>query len=267
MKLLIKKLSFLLLAAASLLPAPRAVAATISMQGRILGLSTPTNDSLSTLDFYFFTALSDQTAQIAHAVIGQPVGSGTSLDLAVYLPPIPGDDADFLRRAGGATSNSAGTALLVSGQQYIVAFRPRNSDFDGYWPLPAVENCDAAFNFFDYNRTIVSDLRLDAIWKGQADGTFRIVTVPEPSAWIVALGSLAILGFRRSRRLGVAVVDWFMVAPASIPVASASPLVPDHDWVTQSGGQIQCSAKRTEKLFCHSLIKLNACSHDNSTNS
>lgn len=156
MKLPIQKLVLLFLTSASLLPAPRAVATTISMQGSILGLSAPTNDSLSTLDFYFFTALSDQFAQISHAVVGNPIGSGTALDIGIYLPP---DNEGLVLHRGTNLSNTNSGVTMQAGQQYIVAFVPRNSDFDGYWPLPAVENCDSAFSFFDYNSTITGDIR------------------------------------------------------------------------------------------------------------
>ncbi|HWB07172.1 MAG TPA: hypothetical protein VG796_29380 [Verrucomicrobiales bacterium] len=165
-----------------LAPLP-ASAATLSVTGRIDGYAIPGNPDLSTLDFYFITALSDTLVNASIGVIATPTIVNTNLDMSILLPPNPEGDMILCAAIAGNTTQSF---TLLAGN-YVMAMRPRNSDFDGYWPLPAFANNDSPFDSFDYEAALTGDVRLNEIWRGRRDGTFDVTIVPEPGISLFAV--------------------------------------------------------------------------------
>jgi hypothetical protein len=191
-------------------------AATLSFTGRIDGYAIPGNPDLSTLDFYFITALSDIQVSASMVVVSTPSVVNTVLDMSFFHPPnSEGDVLPYHTVLG----NSSESFMLFAGD-YIVAMRPRNSDFDGYWPLPAFANNDSPFDSFDYQAALTGDVRLNEIWRGRRDGTFDVTIVPEPNTcFTLILGGL-IMTRRRRRKKPVHRSAW-CVLPAILIAMTA----------------------------------------------
>jgi hypothetical protein len=156
-------------------------AATINVSGTIYGIEDIQNNIKSTLDFYWITVLDNSQITSSLMIGSDPPAPGTALDLHFYIYP-PSDPTDTdLESVWAVLGNSTETMVLTAGL-YILAIDPRSSDFDGYLPLPAVEDCGATFDHENYELIVTGNVRLDEIWIGQQDGSFIKTIVPEPSS-------------------------------------------------------------------------------------
>jgi hypothetical protein len=159
----------------------QARAATINVSGTIYGIEDIQNNDLSTLDYYWITVLEDAQITSSFFISSDPPAPAASLDLHFYFyPPQEPSDSD-LEVAWAILGNNSETKVLSAGL-YILAIDPGSSDFDGYLPLPAVENCSSIFDHTNYTLNVSGNIRLDEIWIGQYDGTFIKTIVPEPSS-------------------------------------------------------------------------------------
>ncbi len=203
------KINALLLALASfaLFPFAPAKAATLHLQDTVIGTEVrlPFNDinTRHTMHYYFITALvgAPWTSNLCLTVDG--LFNTTSLDFLIASRP--DSQGRISTRAFMGLQNSAPcdqhSGFLPAGQ-YLTLTSPRNSNWGSGSPLVPFEQADAEFNSFTYDFTFDGEVRLDAIWKGNLDGTWDITVIPEPAAaMLTGFGVIACAAGLRRRVL------------------------------------------------------------------
>ena len=192
--------SFLLFLITLTLLADSAHSVTIALTGRIQGRLNADwmERNLATMDFYFLEVATPTTLSVNWCVTAGPGGrfnTGVDLSLFPYVDPL-----DTLTRLAGVSDlgvcNQTSLIFPAAGL-YLLSVSPRNGGFDGGDGVIPLTYSDSNFAWFDYNGSLEGNVALRAIWRGQADGTFAVTNVPEPSTAALAAAGAATCIVRR----------------------------------------------------------------------
>jgi hypothetical protein len=175
-------------------------AATINLNGRMQGRLNADYQSGNqyTQDFYFIN-ISEPTMLIFNwcATSGPGGAFGNTADLAIYHYSdstilLDGQNLMTLRGILGAANDCDLDTISLNTGTYVLNITNGSGGFDGKGALRPIDEATSEFEFFDYQGTMQGGATLTAIWRGQANNTFQITNIPEPST-VTALALSAFL--------------------------------------------------------------------------